>query len=153
MERVSERGKRTSERASFRLDVRCERDCRGWRNEQANEFHTQSNWHTHTHILSHTRYRAVCGSGCCLSCLRALSLPLSFSFSLSHLPGLVIELEPYSSLLDLLFRYLCVCSMRVCVRTCVCVVVCVRIALLRLPTFVLWLSRRMRNILNYVRSP
>lgn len=117
---------RTSERTSFRLDVRCERDCRGWRNEQANEFHTQSNWHTHTR--KHAIVLCVCGSGCCLSCLCALSLPLSLSCSLSHLPELVIELEPYSSLLDLLFRYLCVCTMRVCVYVRVCLSVLVSLS-------------------------
>lgn len=77
----------------------------------------------HTHTRKHAIVLCVCGSGCCLSCLCALSLPLSLSFSLSHLPELVIELEPYSSLLDLLFRYLCVCTMRVCVRVCLSVLV------------------------------
>lgn len=75
--RWSERASEANERASFRLDVRCERDCRARQpiascDGQANEFHTLSSGHTHTHRVrerareSHARYRAVCGSGCCL---------------------------------------------------------------------------------------
>lgn len=117
-ELASEANERTSERASGWTYAASATVAAGATSRQTSFTHNQTGAHTHTQ--SHTRYRAVCGSGCCLSCLRALSLALFFSLSLSHLLGLVIELEPYSSLLDLLFRYLCVCSMRVCVRTCVC---------------------------------
>lgn len=63
---------------SFRLDVRCERDCRavaasGCRSGQTNEFpltsHTST--HTHAHICMHTLSRYV--SGCCLCGVRSVS--------------------------------------------------------------------------------
>lgn len=125
-----ERGERTSERASERASgwtyAASATVAAGATSRQTSFTHNQTGTHTRKHAI----LLCVCVEvGVALAaCARSLS-PL-LSFSLSHLPEFVIELEPYSSLLDLLFRYLCVCTMRVCVyvRVCACLSVLVSLS-------------------------